>query len=61
MKESYEKQISFPEINSSEMNIILEYIYTGSVKESLTKNNLVETFVLCGGLFSITRPSEFDY
>src|SRR2546423_12854666 len=45
MKESYEKQISFPEINSSEMKIILEYVYTGSVKEeSLTKDNIVEAF-----------------
>src|SRR5689334_9795881 len=45
MKESYEKQISFPEINSSEMEIILEYIYTGSIKEeSLTKDNIIETF-----------------
>ena len=45
MKESYEKQISFPEINSSGMKIVLEYIYTGSVKEeSLTKDNIVEAF-----------------
>ena len=28
MKESYEKQICFPEINSSGMEIILEYAYT---------------------------------
>src|SRR5437660_8991681 len=41
MKESYENQISFPEIDSSVMEIILEYIYTGSIKEeSLTKNNI---------------------
>ena len=45
MKESYEKQIFFPKINSSEMKIILEYTYTGSVKEeSLTKDNIVEVF-----------------
>ena len=45
MKESYEKQVSFPEINSSGMEIILEYVYTGSVeKESLTKDNIVEVF-----------------
>ncbi|RIA79447.1 BTB/POZ protein [Glomus cerebriforme] len=45
MKESYEKQISFPKINSFAMEILLEYIYTGSIKEeSLTKNNIVETF-----------------
>src|SRR4051794_20189440 len=33
MKESHENQISFPEINSSGMEIILEYIHTGSIKE----------------------------
>ena len=45
MKETYENQISFPKINSAEMEIILEYIYTGSVKEeSLTKDNTVEAF-----------------
>ena len=43
MKESYEKQISFPRINSAVMEIILEYIYTGSIKEeSLTKDNITE-------------------
>src|SRR5581483_5613202 len=45
MKESYESQISFPTINSSGMGIILEYIYTGSIKEnSLTKNNIIEVY-----------------
>src|ERR1700722_3267121 len=45
MKESYENQISFPKINSSAMEIILEYIYTGSIKgESLTNDNIVEAF-----------------
>src|SRR5204863_6435295 len=45
MKETYEKQISFPEINSAGMEIMLEYIYTGSIKkESLTKDNIVEAF-----------------
>src|SRR5436190_6796448 len=45
MKESYEKQISFPKINSSGMEIILEYIYTGLIKEeSLTKDNIAEAF-----------------
>src|SRR3954470_20132857 len=43
MKESYERQISFPTINSSAMEIVLQYIYTGSIKkESLTKDNMVE-------------------
>ncbi|GBB93371.1 hypothetical protein RclHR1_21590001 [Rhizophagus clarus] len=42
MKES---QISFPKINASVMKIILEYIYTGSIKkESLNKNNIIEVF-----------------
>src|ERR1700722_7071676 len=45
MKESFEKQISFPEINSSAMKIILEYTYTGSIKEEfLTKDNIIEAF-----------------
>src|SRR6202034_1755585 len=45
MKESYENQISFPKINSSGMEIILEYTYTGSIKkESLNKNNIIEAF-----------------
>jgi len=45
MRESHEKRISFPKINSSGMVIVLEYIYTGTIKEeSLTKDNLIETF-----------------
>ena len=45
MKESYEKQISFPTINSFVMEIVLEYTYTGSIKkESLTKDNIIEAF-----------------
>src|SRR4051812_12943461 len=45
MKESYEKQISFPEINYSVMKIILEYTYTGSIhEESLVKDNVIEAF-----------------
>ena len=45
MKESYEKQITFPEINTSGMKVILEYVYTGSIKEeSLTLDNIVEAF-----------------
>ncbi|CAG8640423.1 uncharacterized protein OCT59_001027 [Rhizophagus irregularis] len=44
-KETHENPISFPKINSDGMEIILEYIYTGSVKEeSLTKDNTVEAF-----------------
>ncbi|RGB33770.1 hypothetical protein C1646_703682, partial [Rhizophagus diaphanus] len=45
MKESYDKQISFPKINSIGIEIILEYIYTGFIKEeSLTKDNMIEIF-----------------
>src|SRR4051812_7127472 len=45
MRESYENKIPIPEINSSGMEIILEYIYTGIVQEiSLTKNNIIEAF-----------------
>src|SRR2546430_638430 len=45
MKESYENQISFPTICSSGMEIILEYTYTGLIKEeSLTKDNIIEAF-----------------
>src|SRR6266542_4419865 len=45
MRESYEKQISFPTISSFGMKIILEYIYTGMIKEeSLTKDNIIEAF-----------------
>jgi hypothetical protein len=47
MKESYEDQISFPMINSSEMEIILEYIYTGSIsRNSLTKENIIEIYCI---------------
>ena len=35
MKETYEKQISFPEINSAEMEIVLEYTYTDRLKKIL--------------------------
>src|SRR3954469_22389928 len=45
MKESYEKKITFPKINSNGMEIIFEYAYTGSIKEgSLTKDNIIESF-----------------
>src|SRR6266536_2726967 len=59
MKESYEKQISFPTINSSSIEIILEYIYTGSIKEeSLTKNNIVEAFY-AADYFQLTDLQDF--
>ncbi|CAI2172824.1 6214_t:CDS:1 [Funneliformis geosporum] len=38
-------QISFPNISSSGMEIVLEYIYSGEIKEEvLTKDNIVETY-----------------
>ncbi|UZN99729.1 uncharacterized protein OCT59_000996 [Rhizophagus irregularis] len=45
MKESYENKISFPTISSAGMEIILEYIYTGSIKNYLlTKDNIIESY-----------------
>uniref|UniRef100_U9TQS6 BTB domain-containing protein n=1 Tax=Rhizophagus irregularis (strain DAOM 181602 / DAOM 197198 / MUCL 43194) TaxID=747089 RepID=U9TQS6_RHIID len=45
MKEDSEPKISFPTINSSVMGTILEYFYTGSIKdETLTKYNIIEPF-----------------
>ncbi|GBB97716.1 hypothetical protein RclHR1_03050005 [Rhizophagus clarus] len=45
MKESYENKISFPTINSSGMEIILEYTYTGLIKEnSLNKDNIIDAY-----------------
>ncbi|CAI2162575.1 2178_t:CDS:1, partial [Funneliformis geosporum] len=45
MRESHQRQISFPELNSSALEVVLEFIYTGMIKdESLSKNNLFETF-----------------
>ncbi|RGB33778.1 hypothetical protein C1646_703687, partial [Rhizophagus diaphanus] len=59
MKESYDKQMSFPKINSAGMEIILEYTYTGSVKEeSLTKDNMVESFY-AAVYFQLTELQNF--
>ncbi|RGB37163.1 hypothetical protein C1646_666376 [Rhizophagus diaphanus] len=59
MKETYENQITFPEINSVGMEIILEYIYTGSVKrESLTKDNTIETF-FAADYFQLSDLQDF--
>ncbi|RGB33975.1 hypothetical protein C1646_787840 [Rhizophagus diaphanus] len=44
MKESYDNQISFPKINSAGVEIILEYIYTGSVKVESLKKDIIEAF-----------------
>ncbi|RIA81902.1 concanavalin A-like lectin/glucanase domain-containing protein [Glomus cerebriforme] len=55
MKESYERQISFPRLDSSEIKIILEYLYTGSInKESLNKDNIIETY-LAADYFQLTE------
>jgi hypothetical protein len=59
MKESYENQVSFPDINSSGMEIILEYIYTGSVNEkSLTKDNIIEAFYVAD-YFQLSDLQDF--
>src|SRR3954471_70354 len=45
MKETYQSQISFPNVNSPGMQIILEYTYTGSIKRnSLAVDNIIEAF-----------------
>ncbi|CAB5189685.1 unnamed protein product [Rhizophagus irregularis] len=59
IKKSYETQIFFPKINSTEMEIVLEYIYTGSVKEeSLTKDNIIETFYVAD-YFQLLNLQDF--
>ncbi|CAB5356739.1 unnamed protein product [Rhizophagus irregularis] len=60
MKESYEKQISFPKIKSAGMEIILEYIYTGSVKEeSLTKDNSTVEAFYAADYFQLSDLQDF--
>src|SRR4051794_29045819 len=45
MGESELGQISFPNISSSGMEIVLEYVYLGMIKEeNLTEDNIVETY-----------------
>ncbi|CAG8594125.1 uncharacterized protein OCT59_000975 [Rhizophagus irregularis] len=59
MKESFERQISFPTINSSGMIIILEYIYVGSIKiNSLTKDNIIEAYY-AADYFQLLDLQEF--
>ncbi|CAG8573067.1 8376_t:CDS:2 [Rhizophagus irregularis] len=54
-----ENRISFSNINFSVMKIILEYIYTGSIKkESLDRNNIIETFYAAGH-FQLPSLQEF--
>ncbi|CAB5156990.1 unnamed protein product [Rhizophagus irregularis] len=54
-----ENQISFSNINSSVMKIVLGYIYTGSIKKkSLNKNNIVEIFYAAGH-FQLSSLQEF--
>ncbi|GBC03179.1 hypothetical protein RclHR1_00500027 [Rhizophagus clarus] len=43
-KEGNQEQISFPNIQYSGMENILEYFYTGSIKEILTHYNILETY-----------------
>ncbi|POG59993.1 hypothetical protein GLOIN_2v810459 [Rhizophagus irregularis DAOM 181602=DAOM 197198] len=59
MKESFERQISFPTINSSGMKIILEYIYVGSIEvNSLTKDNIIEAYC-AADYFQLLDLQEF--
>jgi hypothetical protein len=59
MKESYDNQISLPKIKSAGMEIILEYIYTGSVKEEfLTKDNIIESYC-AADYFQLEGLQEF--
>ncbi|CAB5188826.1 uncharacterized protein OCT59_000866 [Rhizophagus irregularis] len=59
MKESYENQISFPTINSFVMEIVLEYAYTGSIKEeSITEENIIEAFS-AADYFQLPNLQEF--
>ncbi|CAB5356748.1 unnamed protein product [Rhizophagus irregularis] len=59
MKESFERQISFPTINSSGMKIILEYIYVGSIEvNSLTKDNIIEAYC-AADYFQLLDLKEF--
>ncbi|CAB5188871.1 unnamed protein product [Rhizophagus irregularis] len=59
MKESYEKEISIPKINSIGMEILLEYMYTGSIKEEfLTKDNMIEIFY-AADYFQLTELQNF--
>ncbi|GBB93283.1 hypothetical protein RclHR1_21410003 [Rhizophagus clarus] len=56
MKESYENQISFPKINSSGMEIILEYTYTGLI--NLTKDNIVDAYY-AADYFQLTNLQKY--
>ncbi|RGB34221.1 BTB/POZ protein [Rhizophagus diaphanus] len=41
LKESYENQIRFPTFNSHVMKIVLEYVYTGSVREESLNDDII--------------------
>ncbi|CAB5356735.1 unnamed protein product [Rhizophagus irregularis] len=59
MKETYENQISLPKIKSVGMEIVLEYTYTGSVKEeSLTKDNIIEA-LYAADYFQLSNLQDF--
>ncbi|RGB34118.1 hypothetical protein C1646_787651 [Rhizophagus diaphanus] len=59
MKVTYENQISFPSINSVVMKIIIEYIYSGSIKEeSLTEDNIIEIF-FTADYFQLSSLKDF--
>ncbi|RIA95690.1 concanavalin A-like lectin/glucanase domain-containing protein [Glomus cerebriforme] len=45
MRESFDNKISFPEISSSVMEIVLEFLYTGcDLKDYLTHDNIIELY-----------------
>ncbi|CAB5205972.1 uncharacterized protein OCT59_021363 [Rhizophagus irregularis] len=55
MKESYERQITFPQIDSNEIKLIIEYLYTGSIdEESFNKDNIIEAY-LAADYFQLTE------
>ncbi|GES97567.1 BTB/POZ protein [Rhizophagus clarus] len=59
MKESHESKITFPKINSAGMEIILEYIYVGSIKsDSLSEYNIVEAYY-AADYFQLQGLQEF--
>ncbi|RIA81796.1 hypothetical protein C1645_836376 [Glomus cerebriforme] len=59
MKESYENEILFPKISSSTgMDIILEFTYTGSIKEESLNKDIIESF-RAANYFQLLELREF--
>ncbi|RGB37189.1 concanavalin A-like lectin/glucanase domain-containing protein [Rhizophagus diaphanus] len=57
-KEGNQKQISLPKIQYSGMENILEYFYTGSIKEFLSRDNILETYQ-AAKYFNISTIQDF--